>query len=357
MTFFYDMNKKLKEVLAQPKSVNQQLNEGAHPGVAEAGYSAKAARAGKDIGKPGKNFAKIAKGAAERYGSKERGEKVAGAVLAKLRGKRESIEQEGNAFGAAVRKAKADGIQPGEKVNVGGKEYPVKEEGGKPMTPKQKSFAKLAPPKDKITFADKIAGAKKEVDEMLGDVAADAMRKAVRGKKKVVADEGWDDMLKDVEKRRGAMKTGEKVKGHKGEIEKTATGIKHTRSYDAKTGETDTDGDEKPAGEKRGRGRPKGSKKSIGAKGPSGKSKLMKKELDELSPETIASYQKKAYPQAAAAGPKSDQRAAGVARSLGRKTSEGEEELDEKAVSKAQQKFMGMAHAMQKGEKVPGASK
>lgn len=35
----------------------------------------------------------------------------------------------------------------------------------------------------------------------------------------------------------------------------------------------------------------------------------------------------------------------------------GEEELEEKAVSKAQQRFMGMAHAMQKGEKIPGASK
>jgi hypothetical protein len=44
---------------------------------------------------------------------------------------------------------------------------------------KQKSFAKLAPPIDKITFADKIAGAKKEVDEMLGDVAATAMKNAV----------------------------------------------------------------------------------------------------------------------------------------------------------------------------------
>jgi hypothetical protein len=53
--------------------------------IDEASYSAKAARAGKDIGKPGKQFAKIAKSAAERYGSKERGEKVAGAVLAKLR--------------------------------------------------------------------------------------------------------------------------------------------------------------------------------------------------------------------------------------------------------------------------------
>ena len=57
------------------------------------------------------------------------------------------------------------------------------------MTPKQKKFAKLAPPTDKITFADKIAGAKKEVDEMLGDVAAEAMKKAVRGKQEV-ADEG-----------------------------------------------------------------------------------------------------------------------------------------------------------------------
>lgn len=56
------------------------------------GYSAKAARAGKDIGKPGKAFAKIAKDAGERYGSKERGEKVAGAVLAKLRAK-EGVEE------------------------------------------------------------------------------------------------------------------------------------------------------------------------------------------------------------------------------------------------------------------------
>jgi hypothetical protein len=39
---------------------------------------------GKDEGKPGKNFAKIAKSAAKRYGSKEAGERVAGAVRAKL---------------------------------------------------------------------------------------------------------------------------------------------------------------------------------------------------------------------------------------------------------------------------------
>lgn len=55
--------------------------------IVEATLSAKAARAGKDIGKPGKAFAKIAASAGKRYGSKERGEKVAGAVLAKMRAK------------------------------------------------------------------------------------------------------------------------------------------------------------------------------------------------------------------------------------------------------------------------------
>ena len=50
-------------------------------------YSAKAARSGKDIGLPGKGFEKIATEAGKRYGSKERGEKVAGAVLAGLRAK------------------------------------------------------------------------------------------------------------------------------------------------------------------------------------------------------------------------------------------------------------------------------
>lgn len=48
-------------------------------------YSAKKARAGKDIGKPGKNFSKIAKDASKRYGSKAAGDRVAGAILAKMR--------------------------------------------------------------------------------------------------------------------------------------------------------------------------------------------------------------------------------------------------------------------------------
>lgn len=53
--------------------------------MAKKSYSAKAAAAGKDIGKKGKNFGKIASKAAKEYGSAEAGKRVAGAVLAKLR--------------------------------------------------------------------------------------------------------------------------------------------------------------------------------------------------------------------------------------------------------------------------------
>jgi hypothetical protein len=202
------------------------LKQGKNPNdVAEkADYSAKKAAAGKDIGKPGKAFAKIAKSAGKEYGSKAAGERVAGAVLNKLRTKESEMDEsalqayigdkkygkagmdalrkagrdgaskdkmsqirnrynkmdeadmeEGNEFSGELAQARASGAK---EFNVDGKSYPVKE-AGTPMTPKQKSFAKLAPPADKITFADKIAGAKKEVDEMLGDVAAEAIKNAI----------------------------------------------------------------------------------------------------------------------------------------------------------------------------------
>ena len=96
----------------------------------------------------------------------------------------ESDMEEGNEFSGELAQARAAGAK---QFKVDGKSYPVKEEGGMPMTPKQKSFAKLAPPVDKITFADKIAGAKKEVDEMLGDVAAEAIKGAIGKKKNHVA--------------------------------------------------------------------------------------------------------------------------------------------------------------------------
>ena len=53
--------------------------------VAEAGELDEARfKKGEDVGKPGKGFAKIAKSAAKKYGSKEAGQKVAGAILKKV---------------------------------------------------------------------------------------------------------------------------------------------------------------------------------------------------------------------------------------------------------------------------------
>ena len=113
------MGKKMAIATATAKKVAEETEP-----VDEAAYSAKAARAGKDIGKPGKNFAKIAASAAERYGSEEAGKKVAGAILKNIRAKH-------------MEEAKSHTV---------------------PKTSKEKSLAALAPPYDKITHGDVIAG-------------------------------------------------------------------------------------------------------------------------------------------------------------------------------------------------------
>ena len=282
MSFFYNLNKTLAAIAG--KADASQLTE-------------------RDMGKHNNattGFRAVADKAAKSYGSKAAGERVAGAQFQKMK-KAGKLEEgcsscgcspcscnEGNAFSGAVAKAKADGVQPGEKITVGSKQYPVKEEG---MSAADKSFAALAEPKDKITFADKIAGAKKEVDEMLGDVAADAMKNAIGKIREIENDdveEGWDDMQTDVKKRMGdmsKMKTGDRHTGHKHDIEKTATGIRATRRVNPDGMSVGTDDDDSGDGEKRGRGRPKGTGVKMGAKGPSGKSKLMTREDDEYDDE------------------------------------------------------------------------
>jgi len=70
-----------KLLRAKKKGMKEEVEQ-----MDEASYSAKKAAAGKDIGKKGKMFGKIAKKASRKYG-KERGAKIAGAVLAKLRKK------------------------------------------------------------------------------------------------------------------------------------------------------------------------------------------------------------------------------------------------------------------------------
>lgn len=81
-----------KKIATRQQGINRaatKLSKEEVEKINEMGYSAKAARAGKDIGKPGKMFGKIAASAAKRYGSEERGKAVAGAVLKKLRMKEE----------------------------------------------------------------------------------------------------------------------------------------------------------------------------------------------------------------------------------------------------------------------------
>jgi hypothetical protein len=366
MTFFYDLNKRMADL-----SQKQTLSEGTVAERATGDYSAKKAAAGKDIGKPGKNFSKIAADAGKRYGSKAAGERVAGAVLNKLRHPKEGIEEgqlnelspellkrardaagmkyahaddrkdqkasdkynrQDDKFNSALRKKQKD-MEEGRVDDVSksvksiyypdkarspvqkfdkstgrfdkymGKNSPLDdkeyapdqtsrpagmnpdpasryamgEEGGIPMTAKQKSFAALAPPKDKITFADKIAGAKQEVEEMLGDVAAEAIKSALSPKQKKLdrnnngkldaqdfemlrkggkqeTDEGFDDMEKDVKRRLSTPKVGDVRRGARHDIETTATGIRATRRHDDET-------DEQPTGEKRRAGRPKGADK------------------------------------------------------------------------------------------------
>ena len=188
---------------------------------------------------------------------------------------------------------------------IGGAIGGAMEEDEASMTPKQKSFAKLAPPKDKITFADKIAGAKKEVDEMLGDVAAEAMKGALsggqkkldknnngkldandfamlrKGAKQKTTEEDDDNPFTSYKKPRADRpKVGSIERGHKHDIEHTATGRKVTRRVDDQGHSVGADdaGDAEP--QKRGRGRPAGTGSKMGAKGPSGRSKLMTKEND-----------------------------------------------------------------------------
>jgi len=354
MTFFYDLNKTLDAIREKPELKHGQLNE-------------------RDMGKHN-NATTGFKALANKAGGGEKGEKIAGAQFQKMK-KAGQLEEQGMEEGiyqgrpdksqipAVQRKNDPLTLQDLEKERtqspttaVGmralqdklSKIHPLDE---KLSDAQSSDFAALAPPKDKITFADKIAGAKKEVDEMLGDVAAEAMKNALSGGQKKldknnngkldandfamlrkggkkVADESKNDddnpFTSWKKPRADRPKVGDVEHGSKHDIKHTATGRIVTRRTDPNTGHSvGADDDSEKSTEKRGRGRPagKGAGKSIGAKGPSGKSKLMtREEIDEA----IAALEECGY----SVSP-----------------------LEEKAVSKKQQKFMGMVHSAQKGEK------
>jgi hypothetical protein len=547
MSFFHNLNKTLDSIAARPESA--QLNE-------------------RDMGKHNNattGFKAVADKAAKEYGSKAAGERVAGAQFQKMK-KAGQLEEEGmsraakgyekygkqgmealakagregkaldpvrakydkydntevdegmgmtdegNAFSKAVVDAKKDGIQPGEKIRVGGKQYPVKEDestirddlayeigmildgalGGNDQTDsitddlgdmfddiedsgdraammayemmvdtidtdartqanaarqalkllknksvnekmspgKAKSFAALAPPKDKITFADKIAGAKKEVDEMLGDVAAEAMKKAIGGYGEKIAEtqgattytvaykdpskpgksystqvkatsaaeakaafQEWNhtdrfvylgsrpdvDTVYEADKenaftahkrpRAETPKVGTVTHGSKHDVEEIPGGRRVTRRTDAAGISVGADDGQSSSDAPRGRGRPKGPAKApervtggatkhkdgrkVKEAADQGQTQQIYDELADIRAVAKQAQRGGEFPQGFASRLESVLYAAMtlIKNQQAGNAQVSEEELDEKAVSKKQQKFMGMVHAAQKGEK------
>ena len=174
-------------------------------------------------------------------------------------------------------------------------------------------------------------------------------------------EEGWDDMLKDVEKRR-ASKVGDIEHGAKHDIEHTATGRKVTRRVDDKGYSVGAEDDTPATGEKRGRGRPKKADKAperVTSKAYKHKGGRVKEGADYGQAQQIyndladiRAVAKQAqrggqFPQGFASRLES---ALCAAMTLIKNQQSGgaqvrEEQVDEKAVSKAQQKFkIGRAH-------------
>ena len=412
MTFFYDLNKKLADLAKK-----QDLNESAQSAIAERStgdYSAKKAVAGKDIGKPGKMFSKIAKSAGKRYGSKESGEKVAGAVLAKLRAK-ESVDE-------------SDMDESALQAYLGKKKYgetgmKALQKAGRDGASKEK-MARIRAQHDKMDEADmeegnkftgnlmkaRAAGLKKA--DLDGDGDMETVREAdvvgLGEKKKAkpdFLDLDGDKNEKETMKKAAADKKKSPSAGtaFDPEVAKSmfANKDEHPR-YDVKdTGyskrytrkaEPEADQDDEVASDApKKKGRPAGTKRAIGAKGPTGKSKLMSKgsikEMDSVALTDKGEYDRegdmaKDDLQSLAMAAKELHSILGddenlpewvqskITKALDYINSSNQymhqqkndaEPVAEKAVSVAQRRAAGIAHAAQKGEipkkELRGASK
>jgi len=419
MSFFYNLNQKLDEIRATPSKTHGQLNERANSPVEE-GFGDAVKKVGSAAKKLGQKAittlghgddAAMMRDLQKKMGLPQTGEKPKQVkegeaedklLAAKIRKMLPAYHKRMEPEDAYQEVAEYLGISLERLYDVLEVNEGVDKE----------AFAALAEPKDKITFADKIAGAKKEVDEMLGDVAAEAMKSALsggqkkldknkngkldandfemlrKGGKKQVADEGFPTVA-GARAEMNKRKVGDVTHGAKHDTEETPTGRRVTRRLDPNTGysvgsDTDGEGNVK-SDEKRGRGRPKKTDKAperVTAKATKHKGgrKTNEEDMSEGSNEgadlvklskVIASC--KTHEQLLAAQKmannflakhvkggisniRSDvRRRSDVDDTLQQKNRElqGGQELEEKAVSKKQQKFMGMVHATQKGEKAP----
>jgi hypothetical protein len=399
--FFYDLNKRLATLAskqdaeqisedAKATAPKSQLTEAVD--VAEAGYSAKKAAAGKDIGKPGKNFSKIAKGAAERYGSKAAGERVAGAVLNKLRTKEEQ-EMDESALQAYLGKKKY-GETGMKALQKAGRDGASKE-----------TMAKIRAKHDKMDEAD--------MEE--GNAFTAALKATPKGSKFKVGnkeftdtsdlEEGFADMdawLASREKEKGTGKFDRKERTLPSGM-KATTYTRKPETFD----DPETDPEATGGAPKR-RGRPKGKDKGperVTAKSykyKAGRPTKTQEDLDSdgvmmtratnCSSESVDPGEQAEYNDEAGMAKDSLHTIVRSAKELERALRSNEnlpewvqekigqikgmmssvtdyiistherdaeqhmEPVAEKSVSKAQRKFMGMAHAIQKGEKIKGAS-
>ena len=129
------------------------------------------------------------------------------------------------------------------------------------LSAKQKEFAALAEPKDKITYADKIAGAKKKQKDEGNEFSGELVKARAQGKDSFEVDgkeyqvkegrksmrEGWEEMQKYLEKKKGPQSKG-------GEGKKAGTRYGGSAQKDD---DDDTDGEGQPVVKKK--GRPKGT--------------------------------------------------------------------------------------------------
>jgi hypothetical protein len=375
MTFFYKLNDKLDAIRAKPETTHKQLNERDMSRAAK-GYEkygkqgmealAKAGREGKALDPVRNKYDKYDNTEVDE-GMGDMARKVGG-MAKKVAGKAMDTIGHGSDADMIRNLQKKMGMpQTGMKPGAEPNPKQIKEK----MSPaKAKSFAALAEPKDKITFADKIAGAKKEVDEMLGDVAAEAMKKALGGGRgrNAEMDEASQDNAFTAHKRprvetppKGSVEHGRKHDIKHDTTDSRYSGRIVTRRVDPSGISVGADDEAAQSGEKRGRGRPKkaggpAQERVTANSRKADRTRFQSKKVKEaVGPDDIEVLER-LMDEAFAEGNK----ALGNALQTALERIQGDqdedqydddEQVNEKAVSKKQQKFMGMVHAAQKGEK------
>jgi hypothetical protein len=413
--FFYDLNKRMAALASKQdatqlaedvKAVAPKSKLAESMGVAEADYSAKKAAAGKDIGKPGKNFSKIAKDAGKRYGSKAAGERVAGAVLNKLRHPKESV-QEDTCSGCDCSPCECNSMEESAfQAAIGKKKY-----GDKGMKALQKAGREHASDKTMNTIRnryDKYDESQGMTDE--GNAFTGALAKTPKGGKfKVGSKEFTDtsDLEEGFKEMDAWLASREKEKGTgRFDKRKVSTGTVYTRKPET-FDDPETDPEATGGAPKR-RGRPKGKDKGperVTAKSykyKAGRPAKTQEDLDSdgvmmtrpsnMSSEGVGPGEQAEYNDEAGMTKDSLHTIVRSAKELEQALRSNEnlpewvqekigqikgmmssvtdymlstherdaeqrmEPVAEKSVSKSQRKFMGMAHAIQKGEKIKGAS-